>query len=193
MKEALFQGFWGKVWLRPQMYCFLHIQFLLIFECCSEPKSLLEMLLVNAEQERKHHGIFFSFFDLMLLIKFLYLTNELIFPQVFAPQVGNFKIPMLYTPYDSQPKSRIWLGHKNPLEHRWHSQIPLKAWVLSEGGSLSASKEFVSAVVTHRRARLLFLLENIMLKCEIHQWCITPISIFSASGHEILARVGGTF
>lgn len=31
-----------------------------------------------------------------------------------------------------------------------------------------------------------------MLKCEIHQQCITPISIFSASGHEILARVGGT-
>lgn len=31
-----------------------------------------------------------------------------------------------------------------------------------------------------------------MLKCEIHQQCITPISILSASGHEILARVGGT-
>lgn len=46
--------------------------------------------------------------------------------------------------------------------------------------------------MTHRGARLLFLFDNIMLKCEIHQHCITPISIFSASGHEILARVGGT-
>lgn len=64
--------------------------------------------------------------------------------------------------------------------------------VLSQGGSLSSLKDFVSAVVTHRRARLLFLFDNIMLKCEIHKWCITPICIFSASGHEILARVGGT-